>query len=1072
MKRFQILMTAGMVLILGSAAWAVPLKINVQGVLRDNAGQPVDGSHNLTFRLYTVPSGGTPVYTEAHVGVPVDGGLFQAILGNSSPLDPAVFSSSQLHLGVSVDADAELSPRQEIVSVPYALHALRTGTVDGATGGNITSNVGIGITVPPEAKLHLKVPSVNDPWIILEDNTGAKSTFKPVFQGLILDSDNKIGFSLTNAVVLQIDAGGKVGIGTTSPSAKLEVSTGSPLTKGLVIHDAAGQSAKTLELQKSDGTPFLSASELQFQMDGPIICQALFQRLAPVAPPNLQEWQNSAGVPISVVTPNFDFGIGTTNPQEKVDVAGKVRAQAIKFLDGTEQTTAAGAGNFVSLQSTTPGTPQTGHSNISGTGRIGDKLIVGNDPGPQVLLTPAEALALFQVTRSNGSQLLKLSPTGLAVDGGGMFTSTLPVQPHFIFKGAPGQTGNLWECQNDAGTVVASGGPSGTFSCRGLDASSGSGSGGTVTLTSSPSVGSIDVRGALGQSGALQTWKNNAGGDVALVAFSGGGGGSITLPSGGTISTGSSSGSNGNVTMIAGATSGQVSIKGAAGQTDPLFVAKDNAGGNVLVVASSVSGSAITCGPINTSGAGSGAGGVITLATAQPAMKGIVVDEAASQTANAIETKNNLGTIRFAVGPNDAGTYCFKLKVSDAVGNPAPSDAKLAVINVNPADKALVAREAAGQTANPVEVQNDGGTVRFAVGPNSAGTYCFRLRVKDDAATVSPNEVKVHFRGEGTSSATTPLRVDDGSGGVVFVARDDRRVGVRTATPNVACHVASDVQDVLVLENSSNPADAKKWSSRVQTTGGGIVLCTVDDAATTFTPRLELSRLADLTVRGTGGAGGSISLTTDGGITTGALRTFGAGSLSADGGGADGGGRITLHANADGGNITFAAGVGGMVTTLGNALTNGNSQVAGFVGIGTAPNPDFALDAAGISHATNHVSSSDVRFKKNVRPLTNVLERLDKVRGVSFEWNELYASLGRATPGPQIGVIAQELEKEFPELVTQWGGDYRGVQYDRLSAVLLEAVKEQQKTIENLNGKVEKLEDLVQKLLDKKMAKR
>lgn len=90
---------------------------------------------------------------------------------------------------------------------------------------------------------------------------------------------------------------------------------------------------------------------------------------------------------------------------------------------------------------------------------------------------------------------------------------------------------------------------------------------------------------------------------------------------------------------------------------------------------------------------------------------------------------------------------------------------------------------------------------------------------------------------------------------------------------------------------------------------------------------------------------------------------------------------------------------------------------------------------------------------------------------MSFEWNDLYASLGRATPGVQIGVIAQELEKQFPELVTRWGDDYRGVQYDRLSAVLLEAVKEQQKTIEDLNDKLEKLESFVQELSNKKMAK-
>jgi hypothetical protein len=71
---------------------------------------------------------------------------------------------------------------------------------------------------------------------------------------------------------------------------------------------------------------------------------------------------------------------------------------------------------------------------------------------------------------------------------------------------------------------------------------------------------------------------------------------------------------------------------------------------------------------------------------------------------------------------------------------------------------------------------------------------------------------------------------------------------------------------------------------------------------------------------------------------------------------------------------------------------------------------------------------------------------------VTFEWNEAYESLGRSTKRREIGVIAQEVEAVFPELVTIWGEhDYRAVDYGRLTAVLIEAVKE-------LNAKHDKLE--------------
>ncbi|MGH8072352.1 MAG: tail fiber domain-containing protein [Candidatus Entotheonellia bacterium] len=114
----------------------------------------------------------------------------------------------------------------------------------------------------------------------------------------------------------------------------------------------------------------------------------------------------------------------------------------------------------------------------------------------------------------------------------------------------------------------------------------------------------------------------------------------------------------------------------------------------------------------------------------------------------------------------------------------------------------------------------------------------------------------------------------------------------------------------------------------------------------------------------------------------------------------------------------------------------------GDVGIGTA-NPAYKLDVAGGAHATSFPTSSDVRLKREVRPLTQALEKLAMIRGISFEWNDLYESLGRSTGHREIGVIAQEVETVFPELVTQWGEEnYRAVDYGRLTAVLIEAVKE------------------------------
>ena len=70
--------------------------------------------------------------------------------------------------------------------------------------------------------------------------------------------------------------------------------------------------------------------------------------------------------------------------------------------------------------------------------------------------------------------------------------------------------------------------------------------------------------------------------------------------------------------------------------------------------------------------------------------------------------------------------------------------------------------------------------------------------------------------------------------------------------------------------------------------------------------------------------------------------------------------------------------------------------------------------------------------------------------------------MGRSTGHREIGVIAQEIETQFPELVTTWGEEnYRAVDYGRLSGVLIEAVKELKAQNEQLLERIEALETII-----------
>jgi len=106
-------------------------------------------------------------------------------------------------------------------------------------------------------------------------------------------------------------------------------------------------------------------------------------------------------------------------------------------------------------------------------------------------------------------------------------------------------------------------------------------------------------------------------------------------------------------------------------------------------------------------------------------------------------------------------------------------------------------------------------------------------------------------------------------------------------------------------------------------------------------------------------------------------------------------------------------------------------------------------------------SGSDVRMKTSIRRLDRVLDKLDSVRGVAFNWAESPQTPVDVTGRPGIGVIAQEVEEVFPELVSAYGDHgYKAVDYSGLSGVLIEAAKELRAENETLRSRIEALEAL------------
>jgi hypothetical protein len=120
------------------------------------------------------------------------------------------------------------------------------------------------------------------------------------------------------------------------------------------------------------------------------------------------------------------------------------------------------------------------------------------------------------------------------------------------------------------------------------------------------------------------------------------------------------------------------------------------------------------------------------------------------------------------------------------------------------------------------------------------------------------------------------------------------------------------------------------------------------------------------------------------------------------------------------------------------------------IGIGTT-NPTSNLHVQGNGYfngtlsATQFTSLSDINKKKNIRPIKNAIDITKKLEGVRFNWID--------NDEPSIGVIAQDVEKVLPELVVESGGT-KSVSYGNIIGVLIEAIKEQQVRIEELEEKL------------------
>ncbi|MEO6315732.1 MAG: tail fiber domain-containing protein, partial [Chitinophagaceae bacterium] len=117
------------------------------------------------------------------------------------------------------------------------------------------------------------------------------------------------------------------------------------------------------------------------------------------------------------------------------------------------------------------------------------------------------------------------------------------------------------------------------------------------------------------------------------------------------------------------------------------------------------------------------------------------------------------------------------------------------------------------------------------------------------------------------------------------------------------------------------------------------------------------------------------------------------------------------------------------------------------------------LRAASAVISTSISACSDIRYKKNIAPITHALGNIMLLQGVSYNWKTAEFPDNYFTDKNQLGVIAQELEKVYPELVETDAKGYKTVDYSKMAPVLIEAIKEQQQLIEAQQAQINSMKN-------------
>jgi hypothetical protein len=307
-----------------------------------------------------------------------------------------------------------------------------------------------------------------------------------------------------------------------------------------------------------------------------------------------------------------------------------------------------------------------------------------------------------------------------------------------------------------------------------------------------------------------------------------------------------------------------------------------------------------------------------------------------------------------------------------------------------------------------------------------------RLITDDGDGTVS-TEANLTFDGS-TLALTGDLNVGSGD---FFVDDSEGRVGIGTASPSKKLEVAGDVRIAsggdLIISDSGGGNDTFLYNDSQSLIGF------INGAE-----RFRVNSSGHLLIGGASASGHDFGLEVlnDHAYVKGPDGWNGTGDKAI----------VALGSSAS--NESFGC---GYVYGTGLVLSTYKPSGGGDFGSSTQNSLEIA-DTTGVASFINDVvafASSDKRLKENVKPLDNALDKINKINGIEFDWidgKDKHGNSVHGNKGHDVGVIAQEIEEVLPEVVTTRDNGYKAVKYEKIVPLLIQAIKEQQKQIEELRN--------------------